>query len=116
MRVVRFQYFAATLGCLGLFSVTSIGCGPARTQVDAADYEASCTADADCILVFEGDACDRCRCPNVSIRASEGTAHADDLMDAADRCPTPTPNLVTCAPCEGVEAVCDGGMCAARAQ
>lgn len=87
----------------------SSGCP--STQIAAAAYDRTCTADADCVVVAEGDACG-CLCPNTAIRADQEDAYDADLAAAQRRC---NPLAGQCAAdCVGGDAVCTTGTCQIR--
>lgn len=78
----RFLFLASfvTLAFVPLLVVACTGV----TVVDVADYDQSCTQDADCVAVKNGDIC--CGCPDAAINKSELERYQDDLGECAAIC------------------------------
>jgi hypothetical protein len=95
---------AALLAALALGACSSGG-----GTIDITQFDATCTADADCGLVFTGDVCG-CSCAEGAIRASEVPRFNQEVSDARQGCS----DQVECMACEDAnKAVCQQGKCAA---
>lgn len=81
--------------------------------IAASDYDRSCTQDADCAWVYEGDVCggSSCACPNAAVNASAEEQFKSDRAAKARTCP---PHLrmpgARCVGCDPVLA-CSNGTC-----
>ena len=73
-----------------------------RGSIVAADYDQSCTTDADCVAAYQGPLCDECFCANTAINESAVTAY-----DAALAAGSPSPCNCPLSP----PPVCDAGTC-----
>lgn len=86
---------------------------PGSTVMDASRYDQSCTQAADCTVVYSGDVCAVCTCPNDAIAASSLSAWNTELARAKQWCgPIPA---IACAPCPIVMASCVAGKCTTAA-
>lgn len=75
--------------------------GPTCKTIRASDYEQSCNADSDCVLVMETDAC----CAGAAINASVQAQYARDLLNSG--CPA----KVCTADCSLPVVCCSSGIC-----
>ena len=74
------------------------------TVVDVTDYDQSCQADTDCVVVRDGDIC--CGCPNAAINKTDLERYQGDLGTCEAQCDIG---------CVGeMVAFCDQGACGAR--
>ena len=83
---------------------------PTSAAIRASSYPQACTRDDECIGVFEGDACNPCRCAFNAIRVDAFAKYRSDLgqfwaCHKADECKT------TCRQAIGATAKCEGGTC-----
>ena len=91
---------AASLG------VALAGCGH---TISADDYDRTCAADADCVVIFTGDVCG-CGC-------NTGGINKKDLdKSEADRKAVTCVSRPVCGACQGTVAVCSSGKCASKPQ
>jgi hypothetical protein len=93
------KLLAATMACLTALLALA-GCG---SDIDANDYDRSCTLDEDCMVIFVGDTCG-CSCDTSAINVSDRDAYLDDSD------PGPTCDI-QCGACAAAEAVCAQGVC-----
>ena len=77
-------------------------------EIVIADYARSCTADGDCVLAGEGDACCCLSC-DTAINVADHGRYLNDVLQASEGCDT----SCDCGPCNN-EAFCDTGICRAR--
>jgi hypothetical protein len=77
--------------------------------MSTASYDRACKADNDCTLVFAGDVCSPCACPNAAISQSAQASYAKELASRKETC---EPSRVTCF-CPAAEVFCNQGTCAA---
>jgi hypothetical protein len=82
----------------------------------ASGYDQSCSFDADCVAVSEGDACSVClsACRNAAINASAVTQFYDDFAKISTM--TNYNGDIDCGCTERFSACCRGGTCHADAQ
>lgn len=83
---------------------------PATTTILAASYPQACTRDDECVGVFEGDACNPCRCAFNAIRVDALARYKADLGQfwacyQPDACKTPCHQTI------GDPAKCEAGTC-----
>ena len=83
---------------------------PASTQIVAANYAQSCTRDDECIGVFEGDACNPCRCAFNAIRVDAFPKYKSDLGQFWS-CHKPDDCAEDCRQTIGIAAKCESGTC-----
>ncbi|MEW6430020.1 MAG: hypothetical protein AB1730_00820 [Myxococcota bacterium] len=82
---------------------------PGSTVMDASRYDQSCAQDADCAVVYEGDVCAPCGCPNAAINAGSLAAWNAEASRARQWCgPVPA---VACGPCPTRVARCVSQAC-----
>jgi hypothetical protein len=105
----RAARFAAVLGAVLLTWATAHCGGHADTTMSTASYARACAADNDCALVFAGDVCSACTCPNAAIAQSAQASYAKEQASRKETC---EPSRVSCF-CEAAEAFCNQGTCAA---
>jgi hypothetical protein len=82
----------------------------ASTSIRASSYPQHCTRDDECIGVFEGNACNPCRCAFNAIRVEAFPKYKADLggfwaCHKEDECTT------TCHQAIGAAAKCEAGTC-----
>lgn len=82
----------------------------AKSSIDALDYAVSCSKDSECGTIYEGDACQACRCPNAAIQAQALEQYRRDLM-RFDSCHQPERCGADCAASIGEPAQCRQGRC-----
>ncbi|MEW5855131.1 MAG: hypothetical protein AB2A00_40520 [Myxococcota bacterium] len=85
------------------------GCG---RELSATDYDRSCSADSDCVVIEEGDPCG-CTCPNAAINGKDKARYDQDRAFVERMCNPLGP--VCMADCIGGTAHCQSGSCAFRA-
>ncbi len=83
-----------------------VGGGGSGPTLSLADYDKSCSSEADCAAVFEGPVCG-CACPNHAINVSELDRYNARQQELSQSCGRPT---VACS-CAGGSTVCAGGTC-----
>lgn len=83
-----------------------LACSSHEISID--DYDRSCTADSDCVLAGEGDACCCLSC-DTAINVADHGRYLSDVRQASEGCDS----LCDCGPCNN-EAFCDAGTCRAR--
>lgn len=83
---------------------------PANTTMRASAYAQDCTRDGDCVAVFEGDACNPCRCAWNAIRVDALPKYKVDL-NAFWSCHKPDECKAECRQKIGDKATCDAGTC-----
>ena len=76
----------------------------------AASYPQHCTRDEECIAVFEGNACNPCRCAFNAIRAEAFAKYKADL-GAHWACHKPDECQADCRQAIGDAAKCEAGTC-----
>ena len=82
--------------------------GGGSTKLSTAGFDKSCSADTDCVAVFEGNACAGCRCDNAAIAKSAEKDYRKERAIREDRCT----NVPPCdADCAQVSVVCNAGTC-----
>lgn len=79
----------------------------ASTTMRTADYDQSCTRDADCVDVFEGNLCTMC-CNINTINKQEEARYDRDLERARAACGK---RIIQCHPCSGSPVACQRGRC-----
>ncbi len=82
----------------------------ASTAIRATSYPQNCERDTDCIAVFEGNACDPCRCAWNAIRVDAFAKYKADLGGFWS-CHKPDDCKITCTQKIGDAAKCDAGTC-----
>ena len=71
-------------------------------DINADDYDRSCSQDDDCMVIFTGPVCD-CNCDRAAINKSEREAYFEDREG---------PDCgVACGACQAADAICQGGTC-----
>ncbi|MDQ3368593.1 MAG: hypothetical protein M3680_24455, partial [Myxococcota bacterium] len=89
----------------------TLGTGPtASTAIRATSYDQYCTRDDECVAVFQGNACQSCRCAAGAIRRDALTAYRADL-GAFWSCHEPQPCAAGCTAVIGDAAICRAGTC-----
>jgi hypothetical protein len=83
---------------------------PANTMIRASAYAQNCTRDDECVGVFEGDACNPCRCAFNAIRADAIPKYKADLGQFWG-CYKPDECKEKCRQSIGDAAKCDSGTC-----
>lgn len=79
------------------------------TSISAKDYDQSCTTDADCTVVSDGEVCGACGpCPNAAVNAK--VAAQFNLDKTAIACVRIGPG-VACGACFLPMAACLSGTC-----
>lgn len=83
--------------------------GGASEQLRASDFSQTCSADGDCVVVYEGAICNACACANAAIAR---TSQADYVARRqAANCPQTD---IACAnDCITMIATCTNGKCGA---
>jgi len=82
----------------------------ASTAIRASSYPQNCTRDDECIGVFEGDACNPCRCAFNAIRVEAFPKYKSDL-GAYWACHKPDDCKAECRQTIGAAAKCEAGTC-----
>lgn len=75
---------ALALAALALAAPLAAAACTGTTIVDVTEYDQSCTKDADCVVVKDGDIC--CGCPDAAINVSELERYQDDLGTCDAQC------------------------------
>ena len=81
-----------------------------NTTIRASSYAQNCTRDDECIGVFEGDACNPCRCAFNAIRVEAFIKYKSDL-GAFWACHKPEECGADCRQAIGAAAKCESGTC-----
>jgi hypothetical protein len=85
--------------------------GPAATTaVRASSYDQYCTRDEECVAVFQGNACQPCRCATAAIRRDALPVYRAEL-GAFWSCHEPEACAADCTAVIGDPAVCRAGTC-----
>lgn len=87
--------------CLLLTTVSACG---GIAVIEAREYERSCQANQDCVLIIEGNPC--CGCSNAAINRSDLERYRDDTGTCKAQCDIGCP--------DDVEAYCSAGICDIR--
>src|SRR5512139_735479 len=93
-------FWPAALAC-------AVACGDGTggtTNVDVTEYDQSCNATEDCVVVKNGDIC--CGCPNAAINSKDLERYQDDLGECEAQCD------IACV--GNYVALCDQGKCTIR--
>lgn len=80
------------------------------TDVFAASFDRYCTRDDDCVAVFEGNACESCRCANAAIRRDALPRFRAEL-GAFWSCHDPSACAADCRAVTGDPAICVANTC-----
>jgi hypothetical protein len=90
--------------------VLASGC---RQETTAADYQQSCSEDADCVTIHSGDWCPYpyCQCDNAAINRTDETRYREDARSVSCG---PDILPVDCAACSPTEAFCRSAKCEIR--
>jgi len=104
--MARRAAFAVLLGLLP-------ACG--GTTIDPTSYQRGCAADTDCSVVYGGDVCAACLCPNAGIATEDLARFQKDTASMQTHCPANRPP-VHCEPCVAMAPFCLDGQCSAHAQ
>lgn len=96
--------------------VAALGCSEEAPTPNSPDttmsvegYSKTCSAAADCILVFTGNVCG-CGCTQEAIATTEGSRYAAETEEKRKSCT----DVLSCQPCpETLQAVCEQGSCIA---
>ena len=81
-----------------------------NATIRASSYAQNCTRDDECIAVFEGDACNPCRCAFNAIRVDAFPKYKSDLGQFW-ACHKPDDCAADCRQTIGIAAKCDAGTC-----
>lgn len=73
--------------------------------IKASEFERSCTADSDCVTVYEGLVCGACQCPNAAIAKKDQVKYSSELAKRSAGCSDP--GDVACDPCASPRVGCD---------
>lgn len=79
-------------------------------EIHAADFEQSCTADSDCVPVYEGDVCAVCKCNDAAIASSAAQSYDDKTTRLLAAC-GPRPAIGCNADCPESVATCVSNKC-----
>ena len=82
----------------------------ASTAILASSYAQNCTRDDECVAVFEGNACNPCRCAFNAIRADALAKYKADLAQYW-ACHKPDDCKAECRQLTGDAAKCQDGTC-----
>ena len=82
----------------------------ASTAIVASSYPQNCTRDDECVAVFEGNACNPCRCAFNAIRADALAKYKADLGQYW-ACHKPDDCKADCRQVTGDAAKCQAGVC-----
>ena len=82
----------------------------ASTAIVASSYPQNCTRDDECVAVFEGNACNPCRCAFNAIRADALVKYKADLGQYWS-CHKPDDCKADCRQVTGDAAKCQDGIC-----
>jgi hypothetical protein len=89
-------------------SSSSSGGGP--TTIKASDYNQTCQASADCVLVDDGDLCGCIACGTAAINRSDEARFQSDADQRKKNCSGP-PTACPAIACAYVAVVCNAGTC-----
>ena len=78
---------------LAFAALLLVACG--GTTIDSHDYPRSCTSDADCALVYSGDLCAYCQCPDAAVASSALPKYQADAASRKNGCPKNTPPVAS---------------------
>ena len=106
----RFILLCFIAGCGSPGSKSASNANNAVSGLDPADYDQSCTVDADCVLVHAGSPCTCNTCANDAIRQSDLPAWQSAI--AAAECGDLACPPIDCA--EPLVAACIGASCVAQ--
>lgn len=98
------------LGVLVLVLIA--GCSEAKHSISASDYDRSCSADADCVAIYEGSigCCGVVACPNAAINAADSERYMSDVASRTETC-SPAPPCVAPIDCPTIHPVCSNQVC-----
>ncbi|MBA3391141.1 MAG: hypothetical protein H0T89_00775 [Deltaproteobacteria bacterium] len=82
----------------------------ASTAIRASSYRQDCTRDDECVAVFEGNACQACRCAFNAIHRDALPKYRADL-GAFWSCHKPDECAADCIQVTGDAAKCEAGIC-----
>jgi hypothetical protein len=68
------------------------------TSVTIAGFDVSCEEDTDCIAVFQGAACEPCKCANAAINRKDLQNYATAFNTAVKDCSSGGGDCVSCEP------------------
>ena len=80
------------------------------TNVLASSFDQYCTRDDECAAVFEGNACEPCRCANAAIRRDALPKYRAEI-GAFWSCHEPTECAADCQAVTGDSAICVANKC-----
>lgn len=83
---------------------------PATSSISATSYPQNCTRDDECVGVYEGDACNPCRCAMNAIRADALSKYKADIGQYWG-CHKPEDCKAECRQTIGAAAKCEAGTC-----
>ena len=83
------------------------GGGTSTKTVSASEVSQACVESTDCVAVYEGSACDACKCPNAAI-AKDALAEYGTKFQSAG---CPETDVACAADCAEATAVCTDGTC-----
>jgi hypothetical protein len=93
-------------GTGGTAGTTSTACG----VIQASDYDQSCKADSDCVIVFSGDTCtDQFRCENATINKNAAAGYHPIIPVGGAACYCGMPGIASCI--GGVCTMCPPNGC-----
>lgn len=104
----RTAQLATIVGAVLLTWATAHCGGHANTTMSTASYDRSCATDNDCAVVYAGDVCSDCNCPNAAISRTAEASYAKELASRERAC---EPSRVSCF-CNFSAAFCNQGTCA----
>lgn len=87
-----------------VFAITAAGCD---TEITAEEFDTSCTADADCVVITVGDVC-KCGCEAGAINKKDHETYKEERLKIACS--------AVCEECTGLpeEGVCRTGICSVQ--
>lgn len=96
-------------GSSGASSTSSSGgSSGSSNQIRTSDFSQTCQAAADCVPIYQGEACNSCLCPNAAIASSDLQNYQSKLSTARRSCP---PSTADCVPCPTPATLCAGNKC-----
>jgi hypothetical protein len=107
--LIRTMSLILVVGITGCGDDENITPTPPDTNMTTEGFDKTCTADADCTLVFIGNVCG-CACTQDAIATGEGSRYSAEQEEKRKLCA----DILSCQPCPDTHmAMCSGGMCAA---
>ena len=72
--------------------------------IEASNYDTTCVADSDCVIIYTGEVCSACRCGTAAVNSG---AYEQYLREIEGVVCAPGPSPCDCAPLETVHCSVD---------